>query len=60
VDNYQKYKDAKIEYDEFLDGMANDLDGVALKPSLKIENADGTLREDGISRVLEKAADKPN
>lgn len=60
VDNQQKYKDAKIEYDEFLDGMAKDLDGVALKPSLKIYNPDGTLREDGIKRVLEKAADKPN
>ena len=60
MDNVNRYKEAKVEYDNFLDGMANDLDGTALKPSLKIENPDGSLREDGISRILEKAADKPH
>lgn len=60
VNNLEKYKAAKVEYDEFLDGMASDIWGTPLKPDLKIMNADWSLREWGIKRVLEKASEKPN
>ena len=60
VDNVEKYKQSKVEYDEFIDWMASDIWGTSIKADLKILNPDWTLREGWISRVLEKAADKPN
>lgn len=60
LNNLERYKEAKIEYDQFLDWMASDLWGTALKPPLKILNWDWTVKESWINRVIEKAADKIN
>ena len=60
VDNVEKYKQSKVEYDNFIDDMASDIGGTPIKAPLKILNPDWSLRENWISRVLEKAADRPN
>lgn len=59
-DNLPKYQEAKVEYDKYLDWLANDLDGIALNADLKILNSDWSLRSDGISRVIDKARKKTN
>lgn len=41
-----------------MDELANTYNGKAIKPSLKFLNNDGTIREDGLKRILEKASKK--
>ena len=60
VNNTQKYKDAKIEYDNFLNNMAKDIDGKALTPSLKILKSDWSFNWNWIRRTLQKAYNKEN
>ena len=54
------YKAAKTEYDEFLDWMANDIWGTALKPPLKIASNNWEINWKWVARALEKAYGKQN
>lgn len=58
--NVDKYDEAKIEYDEFLKWMANEVDWTALLPSLKIKKWDWSFNWNGIARALEKAFTRAN
>ena len=56
--NRKGYEGAKQELDNFLDELASTHNGKAIKTSLKFLNNDGSIREDGIKRILEKASKK--
>lgn len=56
--NIEIYDEAKVEYDNYLDGMADKIGGKPIKTSIKMRTPDGTIREDGIDRILEKQDSK--
>ena len=56
--NIEIYDEAKVEYDKYLDGMANKIGGKPIKTSIKMRTPDGVIREDGIDRILEKQDSK--
>ena len=60
MNKMQDYKDAKVEYDEFLDSMANDIWWTALKPPLKIANNAWVINWKWVARALQKANKKSN
>lgn len=58
MNNMDNYNSAKVEYDWFLDKMASEVNGTALKPPLKIANSKWEINWKWVARALQKANKK--
>ena len=60
LDKLPQYQEAKVEYDAFLDNMAKETWGIALKPPLKIASNEWKINWKWAYRALQKAYWKSN